>query len=285
VLLAPYLQACSLAVDLPDRPAANAAFSFKSPYGGELEAGTYTRDTVDTTLGGAAAKGATSVTVASATGITVGRAYLLTASEDTGGERVVVRAISDTTVTLVRPTRLDHASGAAFKSSRVTCALTTTGTAAHGRHHRLELTWTVATVAQPTAVFAVDVCKYIPLSFVTFADVQALDALAGKRLPLGTWWPELRDHAWQMLLRRVAAKVAPGALVGTVDLTQAHLYLCRMLMAETAGAEWDEYRQLMASRFGDEFDAALTTGPVDNDADGAVEAHEGVFRGVDLMRS
>lgn len=284
MLFALYQTAAALAVDLPDRPDANGAWAFKSPAGGTLESGTYARDAVSTTLAGAVAAGAQAVAVASATGIVVGRSYLLTAGEDTGGERVTVKAISGTTLTLVRPTRGAHASGAAFKSTRVTVSLSTTGTAAIGRHHRLELAWTV-TSAQPTAVFPVDVVRYYPVTYLTFADLQALDGVAGKRLPAGIWFPELRDRAWEMVLRRVAAKVDPGGLVGTVDLTTPHAYLCRALLAETAGPEWSEFRELMAQRFGEELGAALATTAVDNDQDGALESQEGVFDSVELVRS
>jgi hypothetical protein len=283
-LFAPYQQAVTLAVDLPDRPDADAAFAFKSPAGGALESGTYARDAVATTLAVAAAAGAQAVTVASATGITVGRTYLVTAAEETGGERVLVKSLSGATVTLARPLRLAHLINAAFVSTRVTAALTAAATAAIGRHHRLELTWVVDGATQAPAVYPVDVTRYTPTTYLSFADVQALDGLAGKRLAAGVWWPELKAKTWEMLLRRVATKADPGAVAGVVDLTTAHLYLARAVLAESAGDEWEEHRKLMAQRFADELDAALTTTAVDNDQDGSVERHEGAFKGVELLR-
>jgi hypothetical protein len=285
VLLLPYSAAYSAVLDLPDRPDSAPTWTFKGPSGGTLESGTSSLDAVSTTLGGAVAAGATSFTVASATGITAGRSYLLTGTEDAGGERVTVRAISGTTVTPVRPVRLAHANGAAFKSTRVTVALTATSTATVGRHHRLELAWAVSSTTQPPLAYAACVCRFYPTTHLTFADVQALDPAAGKRLAAGVWFPEVRDRAWSMLTNRVATKADPGAVVGALDLTIAHAYLCRELMVETSGEDWQAYRELMAKRCTEELDAALAATTIDTDQDGAIASHEGAFRGVELLRA
>lgn len=274
----------TVAVDLEARPSATPTFVVRQPGGGVLQAATNaTLDGVNTTLAGAAAAGSTTVSVASATGITVGRKYLLTGPEDTGGERVTVRSVASTTVTLVRPLRLAHAASAAFQSTRVACAVDAIATVA--RHYRVEVTYAVGGVTQPARVLALDCVRYVPQSSITsFDDVADFDPVLGKRLPLGTWFPALRDESWQMLLELVAARVPPGAVVSSAALSAAHRYHLRALLAETAGEAWEPYRERMAKRFAETLDAALGAAPVDTDQDGAVEKHEAWYRGVEITR-
>lgn len=74
-----------------------------------------TVSTIDTTLSSAAGAGATSVEVASATGIANGSRFWV---KDDPEECVVV-SVSGTTVTLRRPLKRGHASGATVEGSRV----------------------------------------------------------------------------------------------------------------------------------------------------------------------
>lgn len=285
--LVQFNKATTLSVDLPERPDATPTFVVKAPSGGEMLAATsVTLGTTNTTLSGASAAGATTVSVTSASGVVVGRRYLVGGSEDVGGERVTVKSISGTTLTLARPLLRAKASGATFQSTRVECALTAASVATIGRHYRVEITWAVSTVSQPTFVVPLDVVRYQAISTVTsYEDVADFDPISGKRLPAGTWFPATRERTWDILLRRVAGRVDPGALVGCLDLTTPHIYLTRAILAETGGDEWERYRALMAQRFTEEFEAAITTKPVDNDQDGAVESHEGAFSSIALFRS
>jgi hypothetical protein len=292
----------TLAFDLPIRPdSSGATFVVKSPSGGIVQASTSaTRGTVDTTLNGATLAGAATVAVTSATGLKVGKRYIIgatgsgtSAREDLGGEVVTVKSINGTTITPVVPLRLAHASGESFQSREITCVIGATIPSAVGRHWRVEVTYSAddgtaaSSVAQPVHVESFDVVRYTPVTTLSFADIAALDPVITKRLPAGFWFPAMRDACWDMILRRVAAKVDPGALVGVVNLTTAHSYLVRAELAETGGTDADrvEYRNQMMSRFNEEFDAAVSTGPVDNDQDGAVEENEGVsMHTIDLRR-
>lgn len=277
--------ATTLTVDLEERPDAGATFVVYNPQGGEAQASAAaTIDAVSTTLAAAAQAGAMALSVASATGITVGRRYLVGGAESAGGERVTVRAVAGTTVTLVRPLRYARASAAAFQSTRVELAVTGSNVATVGRHWRAEVTYTVSTAARSKAVVPFDVVRYVPIELLSLEDVRALDPLIAKRLAEGAWWPDLKAAAWDQLLHRVAAKVDPGALVGTVNLTVPLGYLIRTLVAETAGRDHEPTRALLARRFGEELDAALGAHAVDDDQDGAVERHEGWRRTIVLER-
>ncbi len=266
----------TVALELEQRADATPTFEVLNPSGGvTLSSTAVTLDSVNTTLSGAAAAGATTVSVASASSIVRGRKYLLTAAEALGGEFVTAKAVSGTTITLVRPLQIAHASGAAFASARLTCAVTGAAVGATGRGYRIRIFYKVATVTQPYAVFPFDVVRTAPVTFLRADDIADLDPVFAKRRAAGVWFPALADASWQMLLEKIAVKIAPGAVLRTRDMTIPHGYHVRMLALENAGPEYKEARELMGARFQQEFDAALAAGPVDDDQDGAVESHEG----------
>jgi hypothetical protein len=277
--------ATTLAVDLPERPDALVTFVVVGPSGGETLASTSaTVDNVDTTLNGAASAGASSVVVTSAGGITAGRKFLLGGSETTGGERVTVKSVSGTTVTLARPLRMAKSNGARFTSTRVECAVTAAAVPSYGRHYRVTIAWSVSSVPQSPVEVPFDVVRYLPLTHLSLDDVTDLDPLLLKRLPAGLWPPALIERAFDQLCRRIAAKKEPGALIGAIDLTIPHGYLFRALLAETAGSDFDEYRKLMVARYAETLDEVLASAAFDDDADGEPESHEQWFRSVDVIR-
>lgn len=282
MILVPYNQSYTLPLYLPARADATPTATVYTPAGGSLQTPTVTRDSVATTLSGSASAGASSVTVTSATGITVGRRYLLAGGEDAGGEEVTVKSISGTTITLVRPLRLAAASGASFECARITLALSAITPV--GRAYRVEIAWAVSTVSQPAFVADFDVVRYFPRSGLTAEQIRDFDPLFNKRLPAGTWIPGLLDKAWDMVLARVAQKVPPGGLAGSNDLTIPHAYLTRALLLETAGPEQSaEYERLM-TRYTSELDVMLAASAVDNNQDGAIESNEGWYRSIDVAR-
>jgi hypothetical protein len=277
--------ATAIAVDLPERPDYAASFVVVGPSGGETQAETVADvSAVDTTLASAAAAGATSVTVDSAAGLTAGRKYLLGGSESTGGERVTVKSVSGTTVTLARPLRTAKLINARFCSTRVECVLTAAAVPSYGRHYRVTISWSVSSADQPPVEVPFDVCRYLPVTHLSLDDVTDLDPVLLKRLPAGLWPPALIERAFDQLCRRIAAKKEPGALIGAIDLTTPHGYLFRALLAETAGPDFEEYRKLMVARYGETLDEVLASAAFDDDQDGAAEDHERWYRGIDVMR-
>jgi hypothetical protein len=277
--------ATTIVVDLPARADASPTFVALTPAGGSAQASTNaTLDSVSTTLSAAPAAGATSVAVTSATGIIAGRKYLVGGPESVGGERVTVKSVSGTTITLVRPLRYAKASGAAFQSTRVECAVTSGAVSSYGRHYRVVISWAVSTVAQPSLDVPFDVVRYMPLTTLSLDDVTDLDPMLLKRLPAGLWAPARIDRAWEILLRRIASKKCPGALIGAIDLTIPHGYMFRALLAETAGAEFEAYRTLMVERYASELESVLSSAAFDDDMDGKPEAHEQWFRSIDVIR-
>jgi len=276
----------TLAVDLDERPDAGATFTTFNPSGGTAQASTaVTIESVNTTLSSAAASAATTVPVVSAANVTVGRTYLIGGREDVGGERITVKSISGTTLTLVRPLRLAQASGATFQSTRCECAVTAGNSASTGRHYRIEITYTISAATRPKAIVDYDVVRYALQTFLTLEKLSGLDPLARRRLSEGTWFPELRDQAWEMMLHEVAGQKDPGALVGAIDLTVPHQYLVRALIEEPGGEQRKDQRELYARRYTDELNRTLAAHAVDDDQDGAIERHEGWTRSISIARA
>lgn len=171
---------------------------------------------------------------------------------------VTARAITGTTITLARPLRLAQASSATFQGTRLSFAIGAGAIAAVGRNLRVE--WTPAAGDEDLALaLPFDVTRYAPVTYLTTEDLRDLDPLLAKRLAAGTWLPAVVERAWQVLLGHVSQKIDPGGVVGTVDLTLAHGYLVRALLAETAGKDDEAVKYLddMRERYVQERDNAL----------------------------
>lgn len=249
----------SLTVDLPRRPSAAGTFVAKTVSGATLQTATApTLDAVNTTLTAGVAAGASVLPVTDATGITAGRRFLLGGAESVGGEMVTVRSVASLNVTLMRPLRAAQATGATLQGTRLTFAIGAAGCPAPGRNYRIE--WTPASGDEDLAlVLPYDVTRYAPVTYLTLEDLRDLDPILSKRLSAGTWLPAVVDRAWTVLLGHVSQKIDPGGVAGTVDLTLAHGYLTRALLAETAGKD-DEtvaYLEDMRTRYAQERDNAL----------------------------
>lgn len=277
-------RATTLSVDLPRRPSAAGTYTVSDRHGAVVQASAAASlDSTNTTLSASADAGALSVVVTSATGISVGRRYLVGGAEDAGGEVVTVRSISGTTITLARRLMQARASGVSFASARVSFALP--AIASPDRAYRVEYTYPTAD-DRPSVAFPFDVTRWTPVTSLTLEDVRDIDPLVVKRLPSGLWLPALTQEAWEMLCRHIATRIDPGAVVGTVDLTVAHGYLVRALLAESAGdgPEVTAYRDRMARRYAEERDGVLGALAVDRGQTGAATLRDAWTRHLPIMR-
>lgn len=270
--------------DLAARPSGAGTARVVDLGGAELAAPTPTLNAVNTTLSATAAAGATSLTLTSGTGVTAGRRYLLGGAEEVGGERVLVAAVSGATVTLARSIGTARASGVTFQSSRVEVAITTACAASVARQHRVE--WTNPDTSEVLSV-PFDVTRYAPRTGLTSSELLDTDAALRKRLPAGTWLPALLDRAWSMVLTDLAGTDRhPGGYAGVVELTEAHAYLVRALVAETdTTPEGVAYRDDMRQRYAQERDRVLASVGYDQAGDGAASVGAGQrYRGLVLER-
>lgn len=270
---------------LDRRPGSVGTFDAYGPAGESLvAAGTPVLGTCNTTLASAAAAGTLSLTLTSASGVAVGQRFLVGGAEDTGGETVTVRSLSGTTATLVRPLRGARGAGDTFQSTRVSFPIPAAALTRVTRGCRVEYE---VGADYPVTVLAFHVVRYIPQSHLTLEDLRDLDPIIGKRIPEGTWLPGLVARGWDVMLSRLVQRVNPGGLVGTVDLTLAHGYLTRALLAETAGggAEVTAYRENMERRYGQELDAAVSACVYDPNQDGTTKTQAVAFQALRIQRT
>lgn len=275
----------TLVVTLPTRPTGAGTAVVRESSGGALETITPTLDSVNTTITADVAAGRATLAVTSATGITRGRRYLLDGAEDGGGEQVTVVGIAPTTLTLARVLRRAHASAATFASTRLSFPITAASTATVGRNLRVE--WTDPDTSDVVAV-PFDVVRWSPLTTLTSEGLRGADPLFTKRIPADLWLPDTITAAWDKITDALATKGrVPGGFAGTIDLTRAHSYLCRALLAEgfTRDAEGAAYIDDMRGRYRQELEETLAGIAYDEGGSGAAKTGAGEWRGVPLVRA
>lgn len=275
---------------LPSRPdgAPNAptADIYSDRNDHKVTAGATTTDSVDTTLAAAAAAGATSLAVTSATGIVEGRQYRIAASTSGPAEWVRVRSISGTTLTIAPALTRAHAAGAAFQGTRVT--YTVAGTAADrlGSNWRAVLTWYSGGTRQNDSITTFDVGLYPLRSSLRWPDVATFDPWLQRRLPADYDWEGAIDDAWDELMLHLGPRIRPGLMIGDSELRIPHRFLLLQRAAVLFGG--DRGRDLI-EHYGKLYTDALqkVAGAVglDEDADGVLQAHERGRSGGRLLRA
>lgn len=274
----------TLVVTLPRRPSGAGTSTVFTAEASQLETVTPTLDSVNTTLSAAAAAGARTLSATSATGVVAGRRYLVGGPETSGGEMVTVASVSGTTLTLARSLRRAQASGATFVSTRLSFAITTSSTAQARRNLRVE--WLDPDTSDLLAI-PFDVTRWSPLTTLTTEDLRAGDALFTKRLPPDLWLPDVMADAWDKITDALATKGrVPGNFTGTIDLTRAHSYLTRALLAEgmTRDAESSAYIEDMRARYRQELDETLAGLAYDEQGSGAAATGKGQWQGFPMVR-
>lgn len=185
-------------------------------------------DSVSTTLSAAASRDDDSVSVASATGITVGRRYLITSLGKK--QQVTVRAISSTTIYLVEPLRDDVASGATFVGLLVTHALSAAQTAETG-DGRIILRLTIGGI-----VYRVDETirieeRVFPLT-LTAESLLSRKEVRRMRDATDLTLDELITEAWTGILRPKlrARKIVEDRIITPSEIEPAHKEACILLL-------------------------------------------------------
>mgnify|MGYP006959990976 CR=1 FL=1 len=275
----------SFSINLPTSPdSGSVSGSVYAPGGGELGTATVTVDTFATTLATSASLGALQLTLSSGAGASPWAQYLVDGPESQGGEMVTFKAVSGSTATLLRPLIIAHSSGATVAGVKATVSISAAQAATLGRHHRVKLSYLSSGVEQEPLTVTFDVTRYSLVSNLNLESLRDLDPTLTKKIPAGTSWIQLKESTWRMILNRVAQNFAPGALVGTIDLTDAHGFLVRSELALNAGAEFQEQRDKLTQRFQEELDATLGAAAFDNNQDGVIAANEGFLHSIRLSR-
>jgi len=195
-----YEKGGTIHVDVAALPTGTPTVSVYNDAGGTIvDAANATASTIDTTLSAAAAKGARTISVTSATGIANRSRILL---KDVL-EEVLVKSVSGTTVTLRRPLVEDHANGSDVEGGRITYAVSADD--ADDLFWRGSAVWTVDSVEYRTGV---ECTKYPLRRQATMVDVWAAHTRADQYIPAEVDPEEALDQAHEDVLTDIAARDA-----------------------------------------------------------------------------
>lgn len=231
-------------------------------------------DSVNTTLSGSINANSKTFSVVSGSGITRNGVYLLDGPETGGGEAVKVRTISGSNITLVAPTTFAHAASSSFYSTRITISLTGSLFTKATSNNRIRVDYKTSGAPQTAEYISFDAVAYVPVSKLTLADIKVLAPNVNTALPASVDWSGIKETAWNMLLTRIKANAHPGGVVGVLELTTAHGYLVRSLLAQEAGDSFDQYRITMHDKAMEELNVVLSVASVDINQDGRIAANE-----------
>lgn len=257
---------------LPQKPdTGSVTASLYLPSGGSNGTGSVSVESVSSSVNAAATAGATTLNVGSTTNFKVGHRYIVGNADpdDYSAEFLTIKSKTTNSIRLMRPLLWDHANGDPLVSSQVEISLTAAQCNTIGAGHRVEVSYRVSGSVQPVHVEAFTVARYMPISHLNIETLRDLDPTLSKKIPSGISFEDFKSQTWEMVLNRIAINYSPGSLVGTVVLTQPHAYFCRMTLAELAGPDYLDYRNLMAQRFDEELKFALGSAVVDMDQDGS----------------
>ena len=213
-------------------PSSSATVVVYYPGGGELQASAAaTCDSTSTTMATSYARGVTTVAVASGSGITAGKKYLI----EEGGRKqpVTVKAVSSTTVYLYDKLAFSVTSSATFKGYSLTYALTSTHTADKDLNYRASWTYAIGGVTYYADSFF-DVVGAVDWYATTWSDVLARHGWVSE---------EVRDPdldgarylatGWEVLREKFNARGKRLERLRTVDAAKAsHCAVVAWLLAD-----------------------------------------------------
>lgn len=262
----------SFHIHLPQKAdAGSVTASLYLPSGTSNGTASVTLEVASSSVNAAATAGATTLNIGSTTNFKVGHRYIVgnTDPDDYSAEHLTIKSKTTNTIRLMRPLLWDHAANDPIVSSQINLDITPAQTSEIGKGHRVEISYRVSGSVQPVHVESFTVSRYTPISHINIETLRDLDPTLSKKIPSGLSWEDFKTQSWEMLLNRIELNYSAGSLVGTVNLTQPHAYMIRMLLAELAGVDYIEYRNLMAQRFDEELKYALGACVFDADQDGS----------------
>lgn len=264
----------SFHIHLPRKPdTGSITASLYLPSGAPNGTGSLSLNAASSSVNAAAQPGAITLNIGSTTAFKAGNRYIVgdTDLDEYTAEFVTVKSKSNNTITLLRPLMFAHAAGDPIVSSQITVEVSANQASEIGRGHRIEISYNVSGEAQPVVVAPFDISRYLPISHINIESLRDLDPTLSKKFSSGISFEDLKNQTWSMLLNRIAINYSPGSLVGTINLTVPHGYLIRMAIAETAGQDYVEYRNLMARRFDEELKYALGSAAFDENQTGSAQ--------------
>lgn len=271
----------------PQRPDASPTVVIVNQSGGtEVASTAATLDSVDTTLSEGADEGTDTVTVTSASSITVGRRYLIS-GQNARSEVVEVAQLDGTSVSLASPLVYDHPNTSDFEGTRLTYDLTSSVADLEEENWRAEFSWAVSAVAQAPLVVEFTVTRHPIYNPAAIPDLFAVEPMLRRKLAAGTDIGGALTRAWDEVLEILHAEsVRVSTLVGSAKAKRAVVYHCLRLLAEQYGREYASERKEWQERATQALSVFKGVAAIDDDEDGALEPHEKrSARGGELFRA
>lgn len=222
-----------------------------------------TLDTVSTTITAVAvaATGETDVTLASATGVTAGRRYLV------DGEEVVgVKELASSVASLWGPLAFSQGTGSTFKGMRVSYDVSASAAA--------NLWWDGYAVFTPNSgeeqVESVDcVRRKIPQDLIDLSDVYQIIPKATKALSVELdLYRALREARDQMLID-FGGKNRANTILGADHFRRPCAIKFWLLRRTEMGDEWQAQMDILEKEYDRLIQDIISQAPVDADQDGA----------------
>jgi len=198
-----------------------------------------TVDTVATTISAAAAMGARTLTVASATGITAGRRYRLGPATGEYAEDVKVRAIAGTTLTLSRPTGNPYPSGTPLVGTYA--AVNVTAAEASALWFDGVASWTWASMATTPIETACECVRSAIVRTATKERVAAFYPQIYQVLAAEADWEEVLEAAFDTVLLRLGETYRVNTTRGGSSACEKPTILQLLVMAFNASGAAEEW--------------------------------------------
>lgn len=269
---------------LGTQPASCTATLYTGDGGLKLTASA-TVDSVSTTLSSTAAKGATTLALASATGVVVGRRYLVgTASASQPLEVVKVRDLTASTATLWGPTMAQHLSGAAFKGAKVTLTVPAANADTLWWDGYCDFNPTDGSDVQTEAVDCV--LRKIPANLIDETDVQRVFPKAQKILDAELDMPAALREARDEFLRMFGGKNRAHCALGVDHFRRPAALTFWILRRYSLGEAYAPEIDLMEKERDVLIQKLESQIPFDNDQDGTTTGrNDGGFTVIKLGRA
>lgn len=229
---------------------------------------TATVDPVATTLSGAAAARATSITLASATSVAVNRRYRIGAASGGSepGEVVTVKSLSGSTCALWAPLVAAHASGATFQGTRVSYTVASTSA---------DVTWingwaTFTPNSGDTITEAVECyLTKIPEFLCDESDLRLVFPKLAKNLDAELDLPAALRQARDEVLLDLGGKNRAQTFLGANEFRRQAALKFWLLRRYSFGDEWTAQMTLLDAEYEKRKTELIATMPIDADQDGA----------------
>lgn len=230
---------------------------------------------VNTTLSSGCGNRAETVEVTSATGITPGYTYLLSASATGPSERVVCESLSGTTVRLKYATTRAYPNGALFQSTRISHEIAAATLTPAGDNWRLRITYDLAGVNQPPKEVLFGVSKHYPYNPLSTATLFAAYPLTQDLVPASLDFDDLFSRAFDEVCTRLSQTGVQAAdYIGTERLERPCVEMAYYLCAQMFGQGFEAERHRSRTRLDQLMQQFAASTPVDENRDDKLSKHE-----------